>query len=422
MKCKNMLQLAAMAVCSLPMTFSLGSCTEEDMFENYGSVLVDSTYFTYDLSNLLDEMGGTDILHIYTYEATAGKGNNLKHLVIQKQDDRLFVEGPKGISSAPGAERSTFKEDTTDWTAYNLNGDKVTWTHTGRPYTESHFAFGAGVFRTVAMSQRINENDYTVDEKSVFEKLKFPSYDNMKDTWFNYNTGSYSGENYGEMQIPWWGWEDKNVYLNADGAEAPYVRMANGLAIGGISHDTLEIGTHKTIVMKPVQAQRNYNISVEVQKADDLSGFVINDGYACISGIPRRMNFYYQIYDTENTCKMPFRLHLTNADNATNKTVKLDRTLGLMNVSYGTDTLLTTSTNGPGVLQLILPCTWNGSNFNLHVLCNISKSISESGIIRKEEVGWRWGGSTDLPIKISTKITAEMLKKAQNGETLIWKD
>ena len=168
MKCKNMLQMAALAVCSLPMTLSLGSCTEEDMFENYGSVLVDSTYFTYDLSNMLDIMGGTDILHVYTYEATGGKGNNLKHLRIQKQDNRIYIENPKGISAVPDQERSTFKDDTTDWSAYNLNGDKVTWTHSGDPYTESHFSFGAGVFRTVAMVQRTDPRNYTIDENSVF--------------------------------------------------------------------------------------------------------------------------------------------------------------------------------------------------------------------------------------------------------------
>ena len=93
-----------------------------------------------------------------------------------------------------------------------------------------------------------------------------------------------------------------------------------------------------------------------------------------------------------------------------------------MNVSYGTDTLLTTSTNGPGVIQLIFPCSWNGTDVVVQALCNISKSIKESGIIRKEEAGWVWGGSSELPIKISTKITAEMLQKAKNGETLIWKD
>lgn len=422
MKHNKILQFAALTACSLPMMFSLNSCTEEDMFENYGSVLVDSTYFTYDLSNLLDLMGGTDFLHIYTFETTGGTKKDLKHLVIQKQDNRLYVEEPGGISASPGADRSTFKENKENWTDYNLNGDKVTWTHNGDPYTESHFSFGAGVFRTVAMVTRINPKDYTVDEPSVFENLKYPSYDNMKDTWFNYNTGSYAGEYYGEAQIPWWGWEDKNVYQNADGEDAPYVKMANGLAIGGISHDTLKIGTHKTIVMKPVLAQRDYTISVEIQKAEDLSNFVITDGYACVSGIPQRMNFYYQIYDTDNTCKMPFRLHLTTPDNEANKTVKLDRTLGLMNVSYGTDTLLTTSTNGPGVLQLIIPCIWNGTEIRMQVLCNISKSIKESGIIRKEEAGWVWGGSSELPIKISTKITAEMLQKAKNGETLIWKD
>ncbi len=421
MKLRNIIQMAVLTVSALPLTVSLNSCTEEDIIDNYGSVLVDSTYFTYDLSNLLDMMGGTDYLHIYTYE-TSGKGNNLKHLVIQKQDNRIFVESPKGISAQPGEERSTFKENLDEWTQYNLNGDKVTWTHNGDPYTESHFSFGAGVFRTVAMVQRTYEPNYTIDEPSVFESLKCPSYDNMKDTWFNYNTGSYSGEYYGEMQLPWWGWDDKNVYKNANGEDAPYVKMANGLAIGGISHDTLKIGSHKKIVMQPVLAQQDYTISVEIQKAEDLTNFVITDGYACVSGIPQRMNFYYQIYDTENTCKMPFRLHLTEADNASKKVVKLDRTLGLMNVSYGVDTLLTTSTNGPGVLQLILPCSWNGTNFNLQVLCNISKSIRQSGIIRKDEEGWRWGGSTTLPIKISTKITAEMLNKALGNETLVWKD
>ena len=422
MKCKNMLQMAALAVCSLPMTLSLGSCTEEDMFENYGSVLVDSTYFTYDLSNMLDIMGGTDILHIYTYESTKGKSNNLKHPRIEKQDNRIYVENPKGISSAADQERSTFKDDTTDWTAYNLNGDKVTWTPSGDPYTESHFSFGSGVFRTVAMVQRTDPRNYTIDENSVFEKLKYPSYDNMKDTWFNYNTGAFDGEYYSELQVPWWGWKDWNEYTNANGEEASYVRQANGYAIAGISQDTLEIGTHKTISMQLIQVQRDYNISVEIQKADDLNNLVIKDCFACISGIPQSMNFYYQVYDTENTCKMPFRMHINAEDNASNKTVKFDRTLGLMNVCYGPDTLLTTSTNGPGVLQMILPCLWNGYEVNLQVLCNISKSISESGIIRKEESGWRWGGSTELPIKISTKITAEMLDKARKEEIVILKD
>ena len=68
MKHNKILQLVALTACSLPMALSLGSCTEEDIIDNYGSVLVDSTYFTYDLSNLFEAMGGTDFLHIYTQE------------------------------------------------------------------------------------------------------------------------------------------------------------------------------------------------------------------------------------------------------------------------------------------------------------------------------------------------------------------
>ena len=91
MKHNKILQLAVLTACSLPMALSLGSCTEEDIIDNYGSVLVDSTYFTYDLSNLFEAMGGTDFLHIYTYETSGGKGTNLKHLKIQKQDGRIYV-------------------------------------------------------------------------------------------------------------------------------------------------------------------------------------------------------------------------------------------------------------------------------------------------------------------------------------------
>ena len=105
MKHNKILQFAALTACSLPMMFSLNSCTEEDIIDNYGSVLVDSTYFTYDLSNLLDLMGGTDFLHIYTFETTGGTKKDLKHLVIQKQDNRLYVEEPGGISASPGADR-----------------------------------------------------------------------------------------------------------------------------------------------------------------------------------------------------------------------------------------------------------------------------------------------------------------------------
>ena len=422
MKHNKILQLVALTACSLPMALSLGSCTEEDIIDNYGSVLVDSTYFTYDLSNLFEAMGGTDFLHIYTYETSGGKGTNLKHLKIQKQDGRIYVESPAGISASPNGERSTFGEEADNWVDYNLNGDKVTWTHSGTPYTASHFSFGAGVFRTVAVVQRTNPGDCVIDEAAVLKALKYPSYDNMKDAWFEYLTGTYSGELYGEQQTPWWGWTDKNVYQNVNGENAPYIRIANGLSTAGIAHDTLKIGTHKTIVMQPVQSLRNYTVSVEIQKAEELSDFVVTTGYACISGVPERLNFYYQIYDTENTCKLPFRLRLDAADNAANKTVKLSRTLGFMNVSYGPDTLLTTSTNGPGVIQLIIPCKWNGNDIVLQALCNISKSIKESGIIRKEKAGWKWGGKTELPIKISTKITAEMLQRAKKGETLIWKD
>lgn len=422
MKHNKILQLMALTACSLPMAFSLNSCTEEDIIENYGSVLVDSTYFTYDLSNLLESMAGIDILHIYTYETSGGKGKNLKHLRIQKQENSLSIENLPAVGTSTVSERSTFGEDTEDWTKYNLNGDKVNWVTGATPYTTTRFSFGAGVFRTVAIMQRTNSKGYTVDDTKVLKSLSYPSYDNMKDAWFEYLTGAYTGEFNGEMQVPWWVWTDGNIYENPNGENAPYIKIPDGVSIAGISHDTLKIGNHKTIVMTPVQSLRDYTISVEVQKADDLGSFVINDGYACISGVPERMNFYYQIYDVENTCKLPFRLRLPTADNASNKTVKLSRTLGLMNVSYGTDTLLTTSTNGPGVLQLIIPCTWNGANYNMQVLCNISKSIRESGIIRKEEAGWKWGGSTELPIKISTKITTEMLQKVQRGETIIWKD
>lgn len=425
MKHNKILQLMALTACSLPMAFSLNSCTEEDIIENYGSVLVDSTYFTYDLSNLLESMAGIDILHIYTYETSGGKGKNLKHLRIQKQENGLSVESPSGISSSPNEPRSTYGEDADNWTDYNLNGDKVTWINDGIPYTATRFSFGAGVFRTVAIMQRTNPNDYVLDESKVLKALKYPSYDNMKDSWYEYFTIPYdsqSGYNV-EYYTPWWGWTDKNVYQNANGEDAPYVSISKGFSIGGISHDTLKIGNHKTILMKPVQALRSYNVTLDVQKAEDLNNLVVGDCYACVSGVPQRMNFYYQIYDTENTSKVAFRLNLSASDNASNKNLRFSmKDLIVMNVSYGTDTLLTTSTNGPGVLQLIIPCTWNGANYNMQVLCNISKSIRESGIIRKEEAGWKWGGSTELPIKISTKITTEMLQKVQRGETIIWKD
>lgn len=422
MKCKKIVQVAALAACALPLAVSLGSCTEEDILDNYASVITDSTYFQYDLENILSQMGGTDILHIYTYEVTNGGKKNLKHLAIQKQDNRIYVENPGGISATPNQLRSSFGDSIPDWTLYNLNGDKVTWTHGGNPYTESHFAFGAGVFQTVAMIERTNPRNYTIDETAVYKKLKDPTYDNMKDTWFKYITGAYEGEYYSERQTPWWGWTDLNVYMNKNGEEAPYIRRANGLALGGVSRDTLKIGNHKTIVLNPVVAARNYTFNIEVEKGDDLGDFVITDGYACISGIPERMNFHYQTYDVENTCKTPFRLHMLAADNTSNKVVKYTNTIGIMGVSYGADTLTTTGVNGPGVLQLIIPYKWNGVESHFNVLCNVSKSIKNSGVIQKGDYGWLWGGSDEINIKLTTKITAEMIKRAKNGEIVELKD
>ena len=416
MKRKNIFHTLALAALALPMTISMGSCTEEDIIDNYGSVLIDSTYFMYDLNNLLEDMGGTGILHVYVYEVT--NKHCLKHLFIQKQTGVVSMD-------LTGKNYPHTGKGTIAWTEWNLTGDTVIATNAGSyNYDEdrTHFCFGAGTFRTVAIANKTKVDDYTMNEPELTNILKYPSYENLRNSNFTYYSGSYSGEYYGERQVPWWGWTDRNVYKNANEEEAPYVHQTNGLAVGGMSYDTLKLGEHKTISLMPIKPQRDYTISVEIQKSDDLSGLVIKDGYGCISGIPLSVNFYYQTYDVENTAKIPFRFHLETEDNASNKTVKMNRTMGFTNVSFGTDTVATTATNGPGVLQMIIPVAWNSQNFNIEVLCNVSKSIINSGIIRKDEDGWRWGGSTTLPIKISTKITADMLEKARKGETIIWRD
>ena len=80
--------MAVLTVSALPLTVSLNSCTEEDIIDNYASILHDSTYFTYNVGNLLEDMWGADTLHIFTYEVSGDLKHNLKHVALQPQDGR----------------------------------------------------------------------------------------------------------------------------------------------------------------------------------------------------------------------------------------------------------------------------------------------------------------------------------------------
>lgn len=424
MKRKNIFQIMASAALALPMTISMGSCTEEDIIDNYGSVLIDSTYFTYDLNNMLEGMEGTDILNVYVYEIT--NQNCLKKLSIQKQTDKVTLDNNK--SNTPHTGNGGYM-----WTEWNLKGDTVVSTNS-ESYNfdddRTHFCFGAGVFRTVAFYNYTNDDGYKMDLPSLNKILSNPSYETLRNTYFTY-IPKLSSEINGEPQVPWWGLNDSNEYENADGENAPYISqhmyvyedgMKSKLVSGGLSYDTLKVGQHKTITLEKKQATREYKLNVELQKSEDLNDFVIESVYGCISGIPMSMNFYYETYDVDNTAKLPFLFYMDKTDAQSNKVVSLNRTIGVTNISYGTDTLVTSKTNGPGVLQLVVR-GWRGSTeIKFVALCNISKSIKNSGIIKKDDDGWRWGGNTELPIKITTKINAAMLEKGRNGEVLILTD
>ena len=424
MKRKNIFHTLALAALALPMTISMGSCTEEDIIDNYGSVLIDSTYFMYDLNNLLEDMEGTDVLNVYVYELTNKKC--LKMLSIQKQT---------GVVSLTNNKSNTFNTGNgkIDWNEWNLKGDSVIITNSGGYNFDddrTHFCFGAGVFRTVAFYNYTNDEGYTMDLPSLTEVLKDPTYETLRNANFTY-IPKMTGDISGVAQLPWWSWEDCNEYLNGDGENAPFVTqhmyvsdegMKSKLVCGGLSYDTLEVGHHKTIKLKKIQATREYQLDVQIQKADDLDDFVLDAVYGIVSGVPMSMNYYYETYDVENSAKLAFVFNQKEKDSPANKTIELESVVGVTNLSYGTDTVATTTTNGPGVLQFMVR-GWKGSTeIKFTALCNVSKSIINSGIIRKDEDGWRWGGSTTLPIKISTKITADMLEKARKGETIIWRD
>ncbi len=417
MKLRNIIQMAVLTVSALPLTVSLNSCTEEDIIDNYASILHDSTYFTYNVGNLLEDMWGADTLHIFTYEVSGDLKHNLKHVALQPQDGR-YQWVPKDRES-----------DTS-------NEDRIkSMTHEG---FDQRFYYGAGIFRSVAVVTRINPNDYVMDEAFMSNVMEYPSYDVLRDVFCSYKTYSFRElfsiayeHNYGEgknpMQTPfWWNGDndehDRNHYVNADGEEAKYVRHGGLPVFGGLSFDTLKVGEHKAINFEKIPVMRQYNINMTFKKADNLTGLKVNDIYAIVSGVPRGMSFYYKTYDVENTVKIPFRFYPNVVDSENSKSVSYGANIVMSGFSYGTEVEPTTATNGPGVMQLSVNCQWNGKPVELVVLCNISKSIIESGVISKLDKGWIWGGSTDLEINISSVITPEMLDKAIAGETIIWKD
>lgn len=417
MKLKNIIQMAVLTVSALPLTVSLNSCTEEDIIENYSSILHDSTYFTYDVDNILEDVWGADTLHVFTYEVAGDLKHNLKHLILQSQDGRYQWKP------------SNREKDRSNTDSIKIVGSNI---------YDQRFYYGAGIFRSVAVVTRINPNDYIMEEDFMSNVMKYPSYDALRSVFCKYKTLSFYemfriafeadyGEGKPRMQTPFW-WDgnndnlDRNHYVNADGSEASFVRHGGLPVVAGLSYDTLKIGEHKAIDFDKILITQKYNINLQFLKDESLTGFKVNDVYAIISGLPMGKSFYYQTVDVENTAKIPFRFYPLSDDIESNKTIQENASLVLSGFSYGTEEGATTTLNGPGVMQLSVNGVWNGQIIEMHVLCNISKSIIESNVIKKLDKGWVWGDSTDLNINISTKITPEMLNKAKTGETVIWKD
>lgn len=415
MKCKKLVQLSALAVCALPMTFSLGSCTEEDIFDNYASVLFDSTYFTYDIDTFLNNMWGADMVHIYTYEVTNNGSKNLKHLSMQKQENTMNLIG-KHISP-------NMVSDVEDWSSIKTNGDTITYinhkedpTHT---FKNTRFHFGAGLFMSVVALSRTDQEKYPINEVEVLNAISNPTYNNMRAANYSYylqDGANYQADNQpAGLQLPWY-WNDQthdfNKYTNSDGSPAKYVFESRQPVASGFSRDTLKVGEHKEIVFDKVDVTRRYDFSVDIAKAADASDFVITQVHAVLAGVPTSMNFWRRTMDVENTAKIAYRLAIPEADAAGKTSVKATRQMCFMNLSYGTDTTATAlaKTNGPGVMQLHIIGKWKGKDVTLNTLTNISKSIIAAGMIRKDVFGWVNDEGTKLNIKLSTPITSDMLK------------
>lgn len=408
MKSKNIIQLVALTICAMPLSVSLNSCTDEDIIDNYATILHDSTYFTYDVEDFVGDMWGANILNIFTYEVTGDLTHNLKHLTLQPQDGRYYW--------VPEDRESDI-----------TNKDSIKTFYIDEALTQRLY-YGAGFFRSVAVMSRINPADYYIDESEVMNAMKYPSYDVLKSASYKYITRSfedmfrYAYEVASEQQAPYWGWEDKNLYKNADGTEALYVYQGIDPVFGGVSYDTLKVGEHKTIHFDKIAVSHKYNVDLKFSKDENLNNYEVESIYGLFSGVPLSMRFYDETMDVENTGKISFRLHPAMEDTPSNKTIEATREMNMIGFSYGNDTIATSTLEGPGVLQLIVRGKWESSTVNMYVLCNISKSIIDAGVIKKTEKGWIWGGNTELPIHISTKITAEMLDKARAGETIVWKD
>lgn len=434
MKFNKFLQLIAIAACALPAAFSLNSCTEEDLVDNYKVVLGDSTYFTYDIEPFKPLMQ-TDSLIIYSFEITSPRKNDCKWLAYSKKYGYWYFFRNKETDTNI---KSDHWAPVIDWENEDFTDeDKVveeksqfgTYIKEGlvqKKDGEYRFYFGAGDFLTVLIPEKNN----AVDMDSLRSTLKYPSVVALDTLKVNYiindePVAASPGNIWENAIFPLDNWSDKNVYTNANGSKAGFVALSQSQMFGGVTDIVpLKIGEHKNIEFTQNLFTKDYDIELTLTKDDDAVNFPIEEVFVSLAGLPSNVKFKNNELDVENTSKVSFKLFPQDENNAGKQEVVCKRTINVMGITYGTDSLDFATVNGPGVAQITIKSTYNGGT-ELIALCNIKKSIQEAEVVEATENGWFKTENTKLPIKISTKITADMLKNSnyyRNPKVMIWKD
>jgi len=149
-------------------------------------------------------------------------------------------------------------------------------------------------------------------------------------------------------------WKDFNVYGDGKNYIQPDITP---IYYDSLTNQRIDQSVTTDLLFKPGLLTQNIDIRFHIRKNVDKLKFTIDSIYADISGIPFRLNLSNDYFDIKTTCKMMFQNYMEDADGNRIKDSDTNTDLychGNIDVLSVVDASVSTTTRGPGIMQLMI--------------------------------------------------------------------